>query len=102
MTTIWGDPDETFAVDWDWRRGLTVWTLTGRRAEPKYGDKVLEHELPAIPRGEREAEAAARRWWEAEGRDRTLAATAGAAGTTTDSTTTETTAVQGHGRSARA
>jgi hypothetical protein len=74
MTTIWGDPDEGFAVDWDWRRGLTVWTLTGRRFEARYGEKVLEHELPSRPAGERAAQAAARHWWLGQGRAEALAA----------------------------
>lgn len=67
MTTVLGDPAGTFAVDWDWRRGLTVWTLAGRRSEPQYREKVLEYELPARPAGEREAQAVARRWWKKEG-----------------------------------
>ena len=74
MTTVLGDPAETFAVDWDWRRGLTVWTLTGRLSEPKYREKVLEHELPDRPASERQAQAAARRWWVKQGRAQALAA----------------------------
>lgn len=74
MTTVLGDPDERYAVDWDWHRRLTVWTLTGRHFEARYEDKVLEHELPARPAGEREAQAAARRWWQAQGRAEALAA----------------------------
>jgi hypothetical protein len=77
MTTIWGDPDAGFAVDWDWGRGLTVWTLTGRHFEARYGDKVLEHELPSRPAGEREARNAARRWWREQGRAEALAAGTG-------------------------
>ena len=46
MTMVWGDP-AGFAVDWDWRRGLIVWVLAGRRSEPRFGRKVLERELPA-------------------------------------------------------
>lgn len=74
MTTVWSNEDETFAVDWDWRRCLTVWTLTGRHFEARYGEKVLEHELPSRPAGEREAELEARRWWRSEGRSEVLAA----------------------------
>jgi hypothetical protein len=54
MTMVWGDP-AGFAVDWDWQRGLTVWELAGRRSEPRFDRKVLEHELPARPAGERQA-----------------------------------------------
>lgn len=74
MTTVWGDQDETFAVDWDWRRRLTVWTLAGRPTESRYGNKLFDHELPARPAGEREAQDEARRWWLREGRTRALAA----------------------------
>jgi hypothetical protein len=74
MTTVLGDPDETFAVDWDWGHRLTVWTLVGRRFESRYGDKVLEHELPDSPRDEEAARAAARRWWQDRGRTEALAA----------------------------
>lgn len=67
MTMVWGDP-AGFTVDWDWQRGLTVWALAGRRSEPRFDRKVLEHELPARPPGQRQAQAAARRWWRAQGR----------------------------------
>jgi hypothetical protein len=50
MTTVWSDP-VGFAVDWDWQRGLTVWALAGRRSEPRFDGKVLEHELPVRPAG---------------------------------------------------
>ena len=65
MTMVRGDP-EGFAVDWDWQRGLTVWVLAGRRSEPRYDRKVLEHELPARParsgrRGPRHAAGGGRR-----------------------------------------
>lgn len=76
MTTVWGDHEETFAVDWDWRRGLTVWTLGGRRSEPKYERKLLERELESRPASERAAQAEARRWWRREGRAEALAAAA--------------------------
>lgn len=75
MTTVLGDPDERYAVDWDWQRVLTVWTLAGRTFESRFADKVLEHELPSAPAGEREAQAVARRWWLAEGRAEAMAAT---------------------------
>jgi hypothetical protein len=48
MTTVWSDPAR-FAVDWDCQRGLTVWALAGRRSEPQFDGKVLEHELSARP-----------------------------------------------------
>lgn len=46
MTMVCGDP-AAFAVDWDWQRGLTVWELAGRRSEPRFDRKALEHERPA-------------------------------------------------------
>ena len=73
MTMVWGDP-VGFAVDWDWQRGLTVWALTGRRSEPRFDGKVLEHELPVRPASERQAQAAARRWWRTQGRTEALGA----------------------------
>lgn len=76
MTTVWSDP-EGFAVDWDWQRGLTVWALAGRRSEPQFDGKVLEHELPARPAGERQARAAARHWWRTQGRAEALGAVKG-------------------------
>jgi hypothetical protein len=75
MTMVMGDP-AGYAVDWDWQRGLAVWTLTGRPSEPRYETKLLEHELPARPGGDRQAQAAARRWWRAQGRAEAIAATA--------------------------
>ena len=53
MTIVRSDP-AGFAVDWDWQRGLTVWLLAGRRSEPRFDRKLLEHELPA-PAGQRAA-----------------------------------------------
>jgi hypothetical protein len=79
MTTVLGDPDERYAVDWDWDRRLTVWTLAGRSFEARYEDKVLQHELPARPSGERKAQAAARHWWRTQGRAEALAAAAASA-----------------------
>ena len=76
MTMVWGDP-AGFAVDWDWHRGLTVWALAGRRFEPWFDRRVFEHELPARPAGERQAQAAARRWWRTKGRAEALAAARG-------------------------
>ncbi len=67
MTMVWGDP-AGFAVDWDWQRGLTVWTVTGPRFESRFDRKILEHELPARPAGERRARAVAARWWRTHGR----------------------------------
>ena len=61
-----------FAVDWDWHRGLTVWTLAGPRYESRFAAKVVEHQLPARPPSERRAPPAARRWWRAGGRARAL------------------------------
>jgi hypothetical protein len=78
MTTVWSDP-AGFAVDWDWQRGLTVWSLAGRRFEPQFDGKVLEHELPARPAGERQAQAAARHWWRTQGRAESLGAVKGSA-----------------------
>jgi hypothetical protein len=76
MTMVWGDP-AGFAVDWDWQRGLTVWELAGQRSEPRFDRKVLEHELPARPAGERQARAAARRWWQTHGHAQALSAARG-------------------------
>lgn len=66
MAVVWGDP-AWFAVGWDWQRSLTAWALTGRYPEPRFDGKVLEHELPTRPSGERQARAAARRWWRSWG-----------------------------------
>jgi hypothetical protein len=71
MTMVWSDP-AGFAVDWDWQRGLTVWGLAGRRFEPRFDRRLLGHELPARPAGERQARAAARRWWRAQGHAQAL------------------------------
>lgn len=79
MTMVMGDP-AGFAVDWDWRRGLVVWTLGGRPSEARFESKVLEHELTARPAGERGAQAAARRWWRTQGRAEALDALAASAG----------------------
>jgi len=73
MTMVWADP-AGFTVDWDWQRALTVWALAGRRSEPRFDRKLLEHELPARPSGERQARAAARRWWRNQGRAQALSA----------------------------
>jgi hypothetical protein len=72
MTVVLTDP-AGFAVDWSWQRHLTVWALTGRRYEPQFDSKVLEHELPDGPTSERQAHAAARRWWRTQGRTQALA-----------------------------
>jgi hypothetical protein len=76
MAMVLGD-SAGFAVDWDWQRGLTVWELAGRRSEPRFDRKVLEYELPARPPGERQARAAARRWWRAQGHDQAIRAASG-------------------------
>lgn len=74
MTNVWSDPEKKFAVDWDWGRHFTVWTLTGRPAESKYAERVLDRELPERPAGEQRAASEARRWWQAQGRSEVLAA----------------------------
>ncbi|HLI36987.1 MAG TPA: hypothetical protein VKV80_06555 [Streptosporangiaceae bacterium] len=79
MTIVWADP-AGYALDWDWRRGLTVWELAGRRSEPRFGRKVLAHELPARPASQREARSAARRWWRAQGHAQALGAASGGVG----------------------
>jgi hypothetical protein len=79
MTMVMGDP-AGFAVDWDWQRGLVVWTLAGRPSEARFESKVLEHELTARPAGERRAQAAARRWWRTQGRAEALDAVAASTG----------------------
>jgi hypothetical protein len=73
MTVVLADP-AGFAVDWNWQRHLTVWALAGRPAEPRFDSRVLEHELPALPASQRQAQGAARRWWRSEGRAQALAA----------------------------
>ena len=73
MTIVRADP-AGFAVDWDWRRGLTVWLLAGRGSEPRFDRKLLEHELQAQPLSKRQAQSAARRWWRARGRAEALSA----------------------------
>ena len=73
MTVVLADP-AGFAVDWNSQCYLTEWTLAGRRYEPQFDSKVLEHELPVRPTSERQAHAAARRWWQTQGRTHALAA----------------------------
>jgi hypothetical protein len=70
---VWSDP-AGFAVDWDWQRGLTVWELAGRRFEPRFDRKVLEHELSARPADERQARTTARHWWRTQGQTQALSA----------------------------
>lgn len=67
MTMVWCDP-AGFAADWDWHRTLTVWALAGRRFEPRFHRRVLEHKLAVRPADERQAQAAARHWWRTKGR----------------------------------
>ena len=73
MTLVLADP-AGFVVDWNWQRHLTVWTLTGRHYEPQFDTKALEHDLPDQPARLRQAHAAVRRWWGAQGRTQVLAA----------------------------
>ncbi len=73
MTVVLADPAGS-AVDWNWQRHLTVWALAGRTYEPQFDSKVLEHVLPVQPTSQRQANAAARRWWRAQGRTQALAA----------------------------
>ncbi|MCL2582158.1 MAG: hypothetical protein FWE35_06855 [Streptosporangiales bacterium] len=74
MATVWSDEDKNYAVDWDWGRRFTVWTLTGRYAESKYAEKVLDHDLPSRPSSEEAAGSEARRWWQSQGRSEVRAA----------------------------
>lgn len=76
MAMVWADPADGFALDWDWQRGLTVWTLAWRGSVPRFDRKLLEHELPGRPVGERQARAVARRWWQAQGHAEARAAAA--------------------------
>jgi hypothetical protein len=69
VSVIFVDP-VGFAVDWDWRRRLTAWTLHG----PRFEAQVIEHQLPARPGSEGQARRAALRWWRAEGRSGALSA----------------------------
>ncbi len=71
MAMVWADP-AGFAVDWDWQRGLTVWTLSGPRFTSRFERRVLEHELAARPGGTRRARTAAGRWWRVQGRAEAL------------------------------
>lgn len=73
MSVVLSDP-AGFVVDWNWQNHLTVWTLSGRHYEPRFESKVLEHDLPDRPASQRQAHAAARRWWKAQGRTQVLAA----------------------------
>jgi hypothetical protein len=73
MTVVLSDP-VGFAVDWNWQRHLTVWSLAGRHYEPYFDHIVAQHELPEKPVGQRQAHAAARRWWREQGRTEALAA----------------------------
>lgn len=67
MTWLITDPTG-FAVDWDWRCGLTVWSERGAW----FDSPIAEHELATRPRTERQALRAAKRWWSAEGREQAL------------------------------
>ena len=71
MCVVLADP-AGFAVDWDWRCGLTVWALGGRRDESHFAQQVLEHRLPAGPASEGQARRAARRWWRVQGHAQAL------------------------------
>jgi hypothetical protein len=63
MSQVLVDP-AGFAVDWDWRRGLTVWTVRGRRLDRR----IVEHQLATWPSSEGRAHRAARTWWRRQGR----------------------------------
>ena len=76
MTVVLTDPTG-YAVDWNWQRHLTVWSLSGRHYEPRFDSILLEHDLPDLPGSPRKAHAAARTWWKAEGRSQAVAATGG-------------------------
>lgn len=67
MTLLITDP-VGFAVDWDWRRGLTVWSERG----VWFATRVGQHQLPDRPGDERQALRMAKRWWSAEGRSEAL------------------------------
>lgn len=67
MSVVLTDPDG-FAVDWDWRRGLTVWAVGGPLAESRFDHRVFEHQLAICPASESRAQRAVRRWWRAQGR----------------------------------
>jgi len=67
MTLLITDP-VGFAVDWDWRCGLTVWSERG----VWFDSRVAAHQLPTRPRSERHALRAAKRWWSTEGREQAL------------------------------
>ncbi len=79
MMMVWADP-AGFAVDWDWQRSLTVWTLSGPRFASRLERRILEHELAAPPGGTRRARAAADRWWRVQGRSEALRRTGGSPG----------------------
>ncbi len=74
MAMVWSDP-AGYAVDWDWQRTLTVWTLAGPRFTSHFERRVLKHELPARPADARRAGAEAGRWWRAQGRSEALGRT---------------------------
>ena len=44
-----------FAVDWDWQRGLTVWTVRGQR----FDRRIIEYQLATRPGSETRARRAA-------------------------------------------
>ena len=76
MSVVLVEPS-SFAVDWDWQRGLTVWTVQG----PRFDRPILEYQLATRPGNESRARRAVRRWWRAQGHDRALSrARASAAG----------------------
>lgn len=71
MTTVLWD-SAGFVVDWNWQQRLTVWTLAGPRLTCRFDRRLHEHELAARPADERQAQAAAGRWWRAGGRSESL------------------------------
>jgi hypothetical protein len=73
MTVVLTDP-AGFAVDWNWQRHLTVWSLSGRHYEPRFDAILFEHDLADSPGSPRKAHSAARTWWKAQGRSQAVAA----------------------------
>jgi hypothetical protein len=47
ISVVLADPGG-FAIDWDWQRRLTVWTIR----EDRFGDKITEHQLETRPGSE--------------------------------------------------
>lgn len=62
-----------FAVNWDWQRGLTVWTVRG----PRFDLRITEHHLAARPSSESRARRAALRRWRVQALSRAEASASG-------------------------